>query len=103
MNEFTETEENKKRKIAFEIIYYTKRIIFCALFSLFYYNVIYNKYVCDYIYNYPIYQKNWFLGEYWEYQNFLLSLFNSVFIIIIVLVLFHRQINNCYLWLKKYS
>jgi len=84
----TETEEKRKRKIAFEIVYYIKRLAFCAVFFVIYYLVIYNKYVVDYIYNYPIYQKNWFLGEYLEYQDFLLCLINSFFIITIILIFF---------------
>lgn len=103
MSEITETDEKRKRKIAFEIIYYFKRLVICAVFFVVYYLVIYNKYVVDYIYNYPIYQKNWLLGEYIEYQDFLLLLFNSFFIIIVILTLFHRQIASGYFWLKKYS
>jgi len=98
-----ELEENKKRKIAFEIIYYSKRVVLCAIFFYIYYFIIYNKYVVSLIYNYPVYQKKWFLGEYIEYHNFLLFIFNAIFIITVILILFHRQIISAYLWLKKYS
>ncbi len=98
-----EIEEVKKRKIAFEIVYYFKRIILCIFLFAVYYLVIYNKYAADYIYSNSNYQKDWLLGEYMEYQDFLMFLFNLFFVIVIALILFHRQIKSSYLWLKKYS
>ena len=103
MTEFNENSESRKRKIAFEIIYYTKRIILCATFFVVYYLVIYNKYFVNYAFNYPIYKKRWMFSEYIEYHDFLALLFHSFFIIFIILILFHRQIISSYLWLKKYS
>lgn len=103
MTEFNEKSENRKRKIAFEIIYYMKRLILCAVFFVVYYLVIYNKYYIDYAHNFPIYKKPWILSEYIEYHEFLDILFHSFFIISIILILFHRQIKSFYLWLKKYS
>jgi hypothetical protein len=103
MTEFNENSETRKRKIAFEIIYYTKRIILCAIFFVIYYLVIYNKYFINYTFNYPIYKKRWILSEYIEFHDFLAHLFHSFFVISITLILFHRQIISSYLWLKKYS
>lgn len=103
MTEFNEISESRKRKIAFEIIYYTKKIILCAVFFVIYYLVIYNKFFTNYAFNYPIYQKRWILSEYIEYHDFLDLLFHSFFIISIILILFHRQIFSSYSWLKKYS
>ena len=103
MTEFNEKSERRKRKIAFEIIYYTKRIILCSIIFVIYYLVIYNKYYIDYAHNYPIYKKPWLLSEYIEYHEFLDLLFHSFFIIFIILILFYRQIRCSYLWLKKYS
>jgi hypothetical protein len=103
MVELNEKTEIRKRKIAFEIIYYIKRLILCALFFVVYYLVIYNKYYSNYAHNYPVYGKRWMLSEYIEYHDFLDLLFHSFFIISIILILFHRQIISSYLWLKKYS
>lgn len=103
MTELNKNIEKRNRKIASEIIYYLKRIILCAILFVVYYLIIYNKYYIHYAHNYPIYRKRWMLSEYIEYHDFLDLLFHSFFIVVITLILFHRQIINSYLWLKKYS
>lgn len=95
--------EIKKQKIAVEIIYYLKRIPICIfLFFVYYwgfYNEIYNKYA----YEYSIHTKDWFLGKYIKLYDFIDILIHILFVLIILLILFHRQIFSYYNWLKKYS
>jgi hypothetical protein len=96
-----EVLEQKKRKIAFEIIYYSKRILFCALFFFIYYFVIYNEYFLDYIDK--LYYEDWTFSKFISYYDFISLLFHSFFFVSVIIILFKRQIIYSYNWLKKYS
>lgn len=93
--------EKKKRKIAFEIIYYSKRILFCTLFFFIYYFVIYNEYFLDYIDK--LYYEDWIFSKIISFYDFISLLFHSFFFVSVILILFARQIIYSYTWLKKYS
>ncbi len=103
MGETENLTERRNRKIAFEIIYYLKRVLLCGVLFIVYYLVIYNEYYIQWAHNYPIYNKDWFLAKYIKFHDFLDFVFHGIFIIAIVFILFHRQIRNSYNWLKKYS
>ncbi|CAM3804272.1 hypothetical protein FLGE108171_15535 [Flavobacterium gelidilacus] len=93
--------ENKKRKIAFEIIYYSKRIFFCVIFVFIYYGFIFPEYFFKYANK--VYYDSWILSDFISYYDFINLLFHSFLIISIILILFNRQIAYSYNWLKKYS
>jgi|SRR5690606_2703386 len=103
MKETKNDSEKRNRKIAFEIIYYSKRILLCLILFFIYYLVIYNNYYIDFAHNYPIYEMDWFLKKHLEFHTFLDFIFHGFFVVLIITILFHRQIRSAFKWLKKYS
>lgn len=90
--------EEKNRKIALNIMFYTKRVILNVLI-FFLFMLIYYEYIQDKLFNEPILNMKWRFDWFMEFNEFLNIIYFIFMILIMGYILFYRQIK----WLRKYS
>lgn len=101
MNDNQSITDEKNKKIVAEIKHFAKRIAYSFVFFLFLFFLVQKNIINSFLIE--RYQVTWYFQNEISYYDFLNLLIMTLIIITFIIIIFGREINNIFKWLRKYS